>query len=109
MLNLLVGFKKLIYLKRKIELRTATCVTTGKVSEVVVRFNPKWSLMKGKKSSPVSTLSLRVVTCGRRLDSEVEKHILADILCEIDHKVALFFQALSLDIIKTIRSDQTSK
>jgi hypothetical protein len=57
----------------------------------------------------LSTFSPPFVTCGRRLDSKIKKHILADILCENDQNVALFFQALSLDIIKTIRADQASK
>jgi hypothetical protein len=48
-------------------------------------------------------------TCGRRLDRQVKKHILVDILCESDQNVILFCHALSLDNIKTIRSDQTSK
>jgi hypothetical protein len=43
------------------------------------------------------------------LDSKVKKHILADLLCESDQNVALYFLALSLDIIKTIRADQASK
>jgi len=37
------------------------------------------------------------------------KYILTDFLCESNQNVELSFQALSLDVIKTLGADQASK